>query len=303
MVRHRRSLALELTPTPLRRWLLVPVDSSDSSSSSSNDNVALFVKPKKSSSSASSDDFSSPSDDSEASPVIEVKAAVVPKTKTSSGKMSASSQASAAGYAPTDDDPATFDYSSVDVRDRSTWICQHPGVWLNAYVSSLPSLHRRSTVLRSHHPYVDAGHPECADVLANWRRDNLRMAKRSHSELAKVLAKRADQKFYIIAVDHLDDMVTRAIGSGTMSSPGAFLLSFVGGVGADTWCRRIHVDCPRDLEQGTSSLFFPWKRPNAFRSRTRTSNGSSPSPNRLLPRRPTLLPPLLQPLRSAPHPF
>lgn len=47
------------------------------------------------------------------------------------------------------------------------------------------------------------------------------MAKRSHSELAKVISKRADQKFYIIAVDHLHDMVTRAIGSGTMSSPGA----------------------------------------------------------------------------------
>lgn len=141
------------------------------------------------------------------------------------------------------------DTSAVVKSDRTTWICKHPGWWLNKYAirdlicAYFLALTRSN---RSHPGYVDANHPECASDLAAFRADNKRFAKRaSHHQIAKSLNKRGGQQFYIITQDHIyvslsgglgggqrrwadvdfimmQDMATRAISSGTLSTYGGY---------------------------------------------------------------------------------
>lgn len=59
----------------------------------------------------------------------------------------------------------------------------------------------------SHSRYVD-NHPECKSDLAAYLKDHpdsaRRLAKRaSHHDMAKKLAKKGQQTYYIIAVDHI----------------------------------------------------------------------------------------------------
>ncbi|GAA5853183.1 hypothetical protein JCM8547_000231 [Rhodosporidiobolus lusitaniae] len=104
------------------------------------------------------------------------------------------------------------DVSRVDKNDRSTWFCQHPGWWL-----------------ANHPAYVTkAGHVECASDLKAYLADqsSSRMVKRagrpSHSQMAKKLAKKGQQTYNIIAVDHILNMATRAIDSSALSTYGGY---------------------------------------------------------------------------------
>ncbi|GAA5824332.1 hypothetical protein JCM5353_007028 [Sporobolomyces roseus] len=103
------------------------------------------------------------------------------------------------------------DVSGVNKADKSTWICRHPGWWT------------------ARHPnYVyKAGHVECASDLEAYLKDHpsaaRRLAKRaSHHEMAQKLQKKGQQTYYIIAVDHILDMSTRAIAGSSLSTFGGY---------------------------------------------------------------------------------
>ncbi|POY74758.1 hypothetical protein BMF94_2234 [Rhodotorula taiwanensis] len=154
---------------------------------------------------------------------VQAKAAVAPAASSSDAAPAPSSNSKQATRNPAgywDSSASTIsldgiDTSKVNRQDRSTWICRHPGWWL------------------ANHPnYVyTAGHVECASDLKAYlasQQGQSRMGKRSHlvtpshQELAKKLAKRGSQSYYIIAVDHIHDMATRAIGSGSLSTFGGY---------------------------------------------------------------------------------
>lgn len=134
-------------------------------------------------------------------------------------------------------DASVADVSGVDPNDRKTWLCRHPGWWLAACVSPppfLPAVKRLSfslltlpsLVSRSHPDYItQAGHVECASDLAAYRaaQSSSRMVKRHRDLAASVLLKRDQQQAYhIIAVDHLQDMATRAVAADEVDTFGGY---------------------------------------------------------------------------------
>ncbi|KWU43391.1 hypothetical protein RHOSPDRAFT_34995 [Rhodotorula sp. JG-1b] len=157
----------------------------------------------------------------------QVKAAVAPtsadSTPAASSSASSSSDSKQATWNPAgfwESSSSTISLSGIDTsnvnsQDRTTWICRHPGWWL-----------------ANHQDYVyKAGHVECAGDLKAYlasQQGQARMGKRSvavapsHKELAKKLAKRGQQSYYIIAVDHIQDMATRAIGADPRSTFGGY---------------------------------------------------------------------------------
>ncbi|GAA6009686.1 hypothetical protein JCM10207_004154 [Rhodosporidiobolus poonsookiae] len=112
----------------------------------------------------------------------------------------------------------------VDSQDSSTWLCKHPGWWLA----------RHSTYI------TDANHPECQDDLdayyasasssSRLARRNVRHRRRAHrrslgfsaAEKPSTLQKRDETTYCIVAVDHLDDMTTRAITPNFISTAGGY---------------------------------------------------------------------------------
>ncbi|BGP19549.1 hypothetical protein JCM10213_000149 [Rhodosporidiobolus nylandii] len=104
------------------------------------------------------------------------------------------------------------DTSSVSSYDRKTWVCRHPGWWL-----------------ARHQAYVTkAGHVECESDLKAYLADqqsSKRLARRSrpsHSEMAKKLVRKSQTTYHIIAVDHLQDMATRAIAHNSLTTAGGY---------------------------------------------------------------------------------
>ncbi|GAA5824707.1 hypothetical protein JCM11251_005310 [Rhodosporidiobolus azoricus] len=102
------------------------------------------------------------------------------------------------------------DVSGVDKHDKTTWFCKHTGKWL------------------ARHPnYVTSGHPECASDLkaylaANPSRMMVKRGRPSHHDMAAKLAKKGQTTYHIIAVDHLDDMATRAIAHESLDTAGGY---------------------------------------------------------------------------------
>ncbi|GAA5915093.1 uncharacterized protein JCM6883_003268 [Sporobolomyces salmoneus] len=104
------------------------------------------------------------------------------------------------------------DTSGVNKKDRSTWICRHGAAWL------------------ARHPKYVEKNVECASDLAAYLKDHpedsraaRRLAKRaSHHDMAKKLAKKSQQTYYIIAVDHILDMSTRAIAGNSLATFGGY---------------------------------------------------------------------------------
>ncbi|GAA5940478.1 hypothetical protein JCM3775_004807 [Rhodotorula graminis] len=104
------------------------------------------------------------------------------------------------------------DTSKVNKQDRTTWVCRHPGWWL-----------------ADHPAYVTkAGHVECASDLEAYLADQkrTRMTRRSrpsHSDMAKKLAKKGQQTFFLVAVDHILDMATRAMAHEPVATVGGYM--------------------------------------------------------------------------------
>ncbi|GAA5939331.1 uncharacterized protein JCM15063_004489 [Sporobolomyces koalae] len=133
-------------------------------------------------------------------------------SSSSSGELSLDQQKAKYGYYTTSASSISIkdvDVSKVNKQDKSTWICRHPGWWL-----------------ARHSAYVKK-HVECASDLKAYLKDHpesaRRLAKRaSHHDMAKKLQKKGQQTFYIIAVDHILDMSTRAIAGSSLSTFGGY---------------------------------------------------------------------------------
>ncbi|GAA6056965.1 hypothetical protein JCM3770_001989 [Rhodotorula araucariae] len=103
------------------------------------------------------------------------------------------------------------DMSNVNKKDRRTWVCRHPGWWL-----------------ANHPAYITkAGHVECESDLEAYLADQksgrmVRRSRPSHSEMAKKLAKKGQQTYHLIAVDHILDMATRAIAHEAIPTVGGY---------------------------------------------------------------------------------
>lgn len=198
-------------------WKMVPCGNSgsdddnndDSSSSSSkvaniklNAQVKLAAKP--SSSSSNSDDSSSNDNNN------------------NNFVASASSEESAPAPSATqqqeqEDDGVWKPKQTQDVvkSDRSTWVCQHPGWWLDR-----------------HPRYIThANHPECQDDLDMYRaslkkrdgfRSHERMHKKNKRSLTSVEKRASSQRVCIVAVDHSLDMTTKAISNNVIDTFGGY---------------------------------------------------------------------------------
>ncbi|GAA6025735.1 hypothetical protein JCM11491_000711 [Sporobolomyces phaffii] len=184
-------------------WKFVPCgDSSDDTPSSSSNKVVNLnaqVKLASKSSSKSNDD-----DDKSSSK--------------SSGKSLAAS-ASTSDPTPTsmnDDEPwKPRQTIPLDKSDRTTWICRHPGWWLDR-----------------HPKYVtEAGHIECKSDLEDYRQQQKkrelgfqsheRMHKRNKRNLAEKRGS-SSQRVCIVAVDHATDMHQRAITPSVIDTFGGY---------------------------------------------------------------------------------
>ncbi|BGP42974.1 hypothetical protein JCM10449v2_006989 [Rhodotorula kratochvilovae] len=103
------------------------------------------------------------------------------------------------------------DTSNVNSKDRTTWVCRHPGWWL-----------------ANHPAYITkAGHVECASDLKAYLADQksgrmVRRSRPSHAEMAQNLVKKGQQTYHIIAVDHILDMATRAIAHEAIPTVGGY---------------------------------------------------------------------------------
>jgi len=186
-------------------------DNNDESSSSSskvaniklNAQVKLAAKP--SSSSSNSDDSSSNDNNNNNNFVA-----------------SASSEESAPAPSATqqqeqEDDGVWKPKQTQDVikSDRSTWVCQHPGWWLDR-----------------HPRYIThANHPECQDDLDMYRaslkkrdgfRSHERMHKKNKRSLTSVEKRASSQRVCIVAVDHSLDMTTKAISNNVIDTFGGY---------------------------------------------------------------------------------
>ncbi|GAA5934729.1 hypothetical protein JCM1841_006213 [Sporobolomyces salmonicolor] len=211
-------------------WYIVPAGSASSSTSSSDASSSSSAAPSASASASSS--TGATFNEAKFNALAQSKAAKTPSVSSSSSSAasaastpsssSSSSDALSLNEQLAEDGYYTTSSSSINVHDvdtsgvssynRSTWICRHPGWWLAA-----------------HQSYVTkAGHVECADDLKAYLAANptsSRMTKRSrpsHHEMAQKLAKKGQQTYWIIAVDHILDMATRAIGSESLSTYGGY---------------------------------------------------------------------------------
>ncbi|GAA5918663.1 hypothetical protein JCM5296_005461 [Sporobolomyces johnsonii] len=210
-------------------WYLLPAGSTSSSDASSDASSSSSAAPSSTSSASDSSSTGATFNEAEFNALAQSKAAKTSSSSSSSSAAPAASSSSSSSSADStldeqlaEDGYYTTSSSSIDINDvdisgvssynRSTWICRHPGWWLAA-----------------HQSYVTkAGHVECADDLKAYLAANptsSRMTKRSkpsHHEMAKKLAKKAQQTYWIIAVDHILDMSTRAIGSDSLSTYGGY---------------------------------------------------------------------------------
>ncbi|GAA5874219.1 hypothetical protein JCM16303_005779 [Sporobolomyces ruberrimus] len=158
-----------------------------------------------------------PSAEAAPAPSSEAPASAAPSASSSSdssssGELSLDEQKAKYGYYTTSATSISIkdvDVSKVNKQDKSTWVCRHPGWWLSR-----------------HSRYVD-NHPECASDLAAYLKDHpesaRRLAKRaSHHEMAQKLQKKGQQTYYIVAVDHILDMSTRAIAGSSLNTFGGY---------------------------------------------------------------------------------
>ncbi|GAA5950587.1 hypothetical protein JCM3765_000541 [Sporobolomyces pararoseus] len=208
-------------------WYFVPAGNTggDSSASSGDNKQAVSadklnaLKGAKAAKVASQqvEDTPAPSSSSEAAPAPSSEAPTPASTpaaasSSSSGELSLDEQKAKYGYYTTSASSISIkdvDVSGVNKQDKSTWVCRHPGWWL-----------------ARHSRYVD-NHPECKSDLAAYLKDHpesaRRLAKRaSHHDMAKKLAKKGQQTYYIIAVDHILDMSTRAIAGSSLNTFGGY---------------------------------------------------------------------------------
>ncbi|GAA5853532.1 hypothetical protein JCM9279_001304 [Rhodotorula babjevae] len=187
-----------------------------------------YIVPAGTTSDDSSDDSAPPaadsSSDSDSSDAVVFAASG--KTKTAAAKVVKVDTSPSADSSPQDNSYESLGYhtsasstisldgvdtSKVDKHDRTTWVCRHPGRWL-----------------ADHPAYVTkAGHVECASDLEAYLADQKRsrMVRRSrltHSEMAKKLAKKGQQTYYLVAVDHILDMATRAMAHEAVATVGGY---------------------------------------------------------------------------------
>ncbi|GAA6022754.1 hypothetical protein JCM11491_005569 [Sporobolomyces phaffii] len=210
-------------------WYFVPAGStSDSSSSSDKGAISAdklnALKDSKAAKVASQqvEATPAPSPEAEASPApsssedapapVATPAASSSSSSSSTGDLSLDEQKAKYGYYTTSASTVSIkdvDVSKVNKQDKKTWVCRHPGWWL-----------------ARHSKYVD-NHVECASDLAAYLKDHpesaRRLAKRaSHHDMAAKLQKKSQQTYYIIAVDHILDMSTRAIAGSSLSTFGGY---------------------------------------------------------------------------------
>ncbi|ORY49724.1 hypothetical protein BCR35DRAFT_310774 [Leucosporidium creatinivorum] len=205
-------------------WYFIPADGSSSDDNSGDDNSSSSsstteapapstTTTQAAAPSTTEASSSSSSDDSVATPASGRSARVLLSSESTSSSSDSSSSSSSLltkpkGYYETESSTISLDQvdvSSVVKSDRTTWICRHPGWWLN-----------------NHPAYVTAaGHVECASDLKAYRAANKR-SKRSHHDLAKTLSKRGGQQFYILTQDHIYDMATRAVAGSSLSTYGGY---------------------------------------------------------------------------------
>ncbi|GAA5827051.1 hypothetical protein JCM5353_001851 [Sporobolomyces roseus] len=178
-----------------------------------------------------SDDDNSNDDSSSSSKVAnvklnaQVKLAAKPSSKSSDDSSSssnnfvASSSSQESAPAPTatqeEDDGVWKPKQTQDVikSDRSTWVCQHPGWWLDR-----------------HPRYIShANHPECQDDLDNYRaslkkRDGFRSHERMHKKNKRSLVEKraSSQRVCFVAVDHGLDMELKAISNNVIDTFGGY---------------------------------------------------------------------------------
>ncbi|GAA5824873.1 hypothetical protein JCM11251_005375 [Rhodosporidiobolus azoricus] len=173
------------------------------------------------SSSSSSSDSSSDSDDGVAN-VSNIKLNAAVQKSSSSGSSSSVEWSKPAQTtteaAQTTTSSAADATQSRDPNNRWTWECLHPAWWL------------------ARHPeYVwDQGKVECQSRLMDYYNSLGRMHRRSRShekrspsvvgfgENPNKLDKRGETTYCIIAVDHLTDMVTRAITPAHIATVGGY---------------------------------------------------------------------------------
>ncbi|BGP27231.1 secreted protein [Rhodotorula toruloides] len=197
-------------------WYLVPAGSSGDSSSTSGSSSSSSPAP---SSNSNSDVVFAASSSGTSRRVAAAKVASPSPASSSPASSSSSANGVSAAQAEYNKlgywtsssstiDVSAADVSGVDKNDRKTWLCRHPGWWL-----------------ADHPDYITkAGHVECASDLAAYRaaQSSSRMVKRHRDLAASLLSKRGGQAYYIIAVDHLKDMATRAVAADQVGTYGGY---------------------------------------------------------------------------------
>ncbi|GAA5902670.1 hypothetical protein JCM6882_004038 [Rhodosporidiobolus microsporus] len=165
-------------------------------------------------SSSSSDDSSS----SSTADVSNVKLnAAVQKSSGASSSVDWQKASSTTSAAASEETSTSSSSQERDPNDRRTWECLHPAWWL------------------ARHPeYVwEQGKVECESRLMDYYNSLGRMHKRSRlaekrapsiafGENPNKLDKRAETTYCLIAVDHLTDMVTRAITPAHIQTVGGY---------------------------------------------------------------------------------
>ncbi|GAA5995278.1 uncharacterized protein JCM10292_005073 [Rhodotorula paludigena] len=203
-------------------WYILPADDSTSSASTDSSSTSTTPTATPSSTASFADNFvlAAVAASSSASRAAASSSAAPVAASSSSATSVSAAQASydKLGYWTTTSttiDVSLADTSSVVPQDQSTWVCRHPGWWLDA-----------------HPDYVtQAGHVECASDLAAYRADHDSASKkmrrvrrdRHHAEVARSMGRRSAQTYHIIAVDHLSDMSTRAIAHESVTTAGGYI--------------------------------------------------------------------------------
>ncbi|BGO95085.1 hypothetical protein NBRC10512_006368 [Rhodotorula toruloides] len=194
-------------------WYLVPAGSSGDSSSSSSSSSSPAPTGNSNSDVVFAASNSGTSRHVAAAKVASPSPAPAPASSSSSSSSVSAEQAeyNKLGYwtsSASTIDAKVADVSGVNKNDRKTWLCRHPGWWL-----------------ADHPDYVTkAGHVECASDLAAYRasQSSARMVKRHRDLAASILSKRGGQAYHIIAVDHLNDMATRAVAADQVDTFGGY---------------------------------------------------------------------------------
>ncbi|GAA6063520.1 hypothetical protein JCM10212_004733 [Sporobolomyces blumeae] len=181
---------------------------------------------------SSSDDDSSASSTKTFNLNANVKLAAASSSSSSSSGSSSSSSSDSSSKSSSSDDNNSNNYvasstsskwtpqstQTVDKSDRTTWICRHPGWWLDR-----------------HPAYVtEAGHVECKDDLEAYRaslkkrssvvEDGFASHARMHRKNKRALIEKraSSNRVCIVAVDHSLDMATRAITPSVIDTFGGY---------------------------------------------------------------------------------